>query len=205
MTLFEIAGYGIIWATAIAFLFRIGRWTLLFLTPELPNSMPPQLTQIHPRRARNRVRRLLRRLEVARNRHRDLREYVAAWGTVIVWLLIAMFFAILLCAIVTTYPVLRPHLTHNKAFFVFSSPLLVVLTLGCTAVTFRLLNGIAEATRLNASIDKSLKRIRLILSQHLPAADVESIVSALAREYSESEAGNRGNSAKNRPSSSPEP
>ena len=147
MTLFEIRGYGVIWATVVAFLFRLGRWTLLFLTAELPSSVQLQLTHIQQRRARSRVRRLLKRLEVARARHRDLREYVAAWGNVIVWLLIAIFSTILLCAVVTTYHVLRPHLTHNRVFFIYSSPLLVVLTFGCAAVILRLLNGIVEATR----------------------------------------------------------
>ena len=40
MTLFEITGYRIIWATVVAFLVRLGRWTLLFLTQEADEQFP---------------------------------------------------------------------------------------------------------------------------------------------------------------------
>jgi hypothetical protein len=200
MTLFEITIYVIAWATVIAFLFRIGRWTLLLLKPELSHSIELELTHIQKRSARNRVRRLLQRLDVARARHHHLRDYIVGWGNVIIWLLIAMFSTILLCAIVTTYQVLRPHLMHNKIFFIFSSPLLVVIAFASVTVTLRLLNGLVEAACFDVSVDKTLKRIQAILSLHISESDVESLISEVSREYCKAEPADGSKSDDNHPS-----
>lgn len=187
MTLFEITTYVVAWTTVIVLFFTIARETLSCQRPELPNWTELKLARIRRRRARNRARALLQRLEVARARHRHLRVYIAGWGIAIVWLLLAMFSTLLLCAVTTTYQVLRPHLLHNKIFFVFSPPVLVVFTLGCIAVTLRLFSRLVDAISFPVTADKILKQVRAILWLHLPAEDIASLIARFSEEYCEPE------------------
>lgn len=185
MVLCDLVGFIAALAACLTIIMRASGWLLTFLRPELSYSIKQQLSKIKGRRAMRRVKRLIERLYRVRRFQRDLRRYIAAWGLLSMLAFVSTACMVSIGIFATTAT--RAYILHDKPSLFFNliapggSMFLCLLSL---YVAVRIGGEAMDSNNLDGTTQKTMERIRNILSPHLTPSEVESIIKGLSEEES---------------------